>query len=402
MFEDETGALGHLGDEEIPENYDHTITNTTTEEEYQEIQRNDRVFAENAASDGGAPQGEGLDMKVDEMISRAEEIYENPEGSIDTRGYDDLNFAEEDDEIVFTSALVKASQEAGVTSSGLANIVVANIAEDAVKKIQPGFTEFKLSTLPATEPILQGSQGHVGGVRENEFGSKYGNSGFRHMAALLQYEKNGETELKYAEQTDPVNVNIFRRVIRDPEFSLYRSSLDQDTVDSSRDSEPGDSGNIFPEHYVTALDYSKARELERADENILGFSENGNGTYMSVGDQIDETLIQMVDDMGITGYNNNEDWDLNNARPDYGGTVVSDEFGHSLDEYVENPTREKRQYLEKIGRGLFQIRNQRGFDTSIALDGTLEEPKILHTDQNTVNAIRQNQDYDRVKERVMQ
>ncbi|NHX37039.1 MULTISPECIES: hypothetical protein [Halolamina] len=394
FFEDETGALGHLADDEVPQNYDHSITNSATESEYREMQRNDRQYPE------GLEDGQ-LTMTVDEMISRAEEIYNNPEENIDTLGYEDLNFAEEDDEIVFTRALIKASQEAGVASSGLANIVVANIAEDAVDQIQPGFTDFKLSTLPATEPIAPGRQGHSGGVRENDFNQSFGNSGFRHMAALLQYEKDGETELKYAEQTNSVNVNTFRRVIRDPEFSLYRSSLEQDTVDNARDSEPGDEGTMFPEHYVTALDYTKARELESSDDNILGFGENKSGTLLAVGDEIDAVLMQLVDDMGVTGYNNNEDLDLESARPDWGGTVVSDEFGESLEGYITSPTNKERQYLENIGRGLFQIRNQVGMNASIALTGTLEDPEILPTDQETVNAVRQDQAYDQVRKRVL-
>jgi hypothetical protein len=400
FFEDETGALGHLADEETPENYDHTITNSTTEDEYQEMQRNDRSYAEDAASSQTAPNGQGLNMSVDEMIRRAEEIYNNPQEHIDTLGYEDLNLAEEDDEIVFTRALIKASQEAGVSSSGLADIVVANMAEDAVEQIQPGFTDFKLSTLPATEPINPNRQGHSGGVRENEWGQELGNSGFRHMAALLQYEKNGETELKYAEQTNAVNVNTFRRVIRDPEFSLYRSNLEQDTVDNARDSEPGDEGTMFPEHYVTALDYTKARELESSEENILGLGENNAGGHVSIGDYIGDTLLELVDDKGITGYDNNQDRNLDQARTAMDGTLVSDEFGESLENFVTDPSAEERQYMENIARGMYQIQEQEGWGTSLALTGTIEDPEILPTDQATVNAVREDQAYSQVRERV--
>ncbi len=395
FFEDETGALGHLADDEVPENYDHTVTNSATEAEYQEMQRNDRQYPE------GLEDGQ-LTMTVDEMISRAEEIYNNPQENIDTLGYEDLNFAEEDDEIVFTRALIKAADEAGVASSGLADIVVANMAEDAVDQIQPGFTDFKLSTLPATEPIAPGGQGHSGGVRENEYNQSFGNSGFRHMAALLQYEKDGETELKYAEQTAPVNVNTFRRVIRDPDFSLYRSSLEQDTVDNARDSEPGDEGTMFPEHYVTALDYTKARELESSDDNILGLGNNDSGGYVSVGDYIGDTLLELVDDMGITGYNNNPDRSLEEARTVMDGTLVSDEFGESLESFVTDPSAEERQYVENIARGMYQIQEQEGWGTSLALTGTIEDPEILPTDQETVNAVREDQAYDQVRERVVQ
>ena len=391
FFDDETGSLGHLADSEIPESAA-TITNTTTEAEYREMQRNDRQYPE------GLEDGQ-LTMTVDEMISRAEEIYDNPEENIDTLGYEDLNFAEEDDEIVFTRALIKAADEAGVASSGLADIVVANIAEDAVNRIQPGFTDFKLSTLPATEPIAPGGQGHSGGVRENEYNQKFGNSGFRHMAALLQYEKNGEARLKYVEQTNAVNIDIFRRVIRDPGFSLYRSSLDQNTVGTSRDSEPGDEGAMFPEHYVTALDYTKARELE--SEDILGLTENDAGVIIAVGDSIGVALFQMVDDMGITGFDNNPDRDNTNLGAALDGTLVSDSFGQSLEEYVTDPTQEKKSYVENIARGLYQIQQKQGWEANVALEGTIEDPEILPTNQETLNAVRENQAYDQVRERVL-
>ncbi|NLV09699.1 hypothetical protein GOC74_07125 [Halomicrobium mukohataei] len=393
FFEDETGALGHLGDDEVPENYDHTITNSTTEDEYQEMQRNDRQYPE------GMEQGQ-LTMSVDDMITRAEEIYNNPEQHIDTLGFEDLDLTEEDDEIVFTRALIKASQEAGVDSSGLANMVVANMAEDAVEQIQPGFTDFKLSTLPATEPIAPGRQGHSGGVRENEYNQSFGNSGFRHMAALLQYEKDGETELKYAEQTNSVNVDIFRRVIRDPDFSLYRSSLEQDTVGTSRTSEPGDEGSAFPEHYVTALDYTKARVLESSEENILGLDENSSGGLNATGDYIGQVLYQLVDDMSITGYDNNPDRNLDSPEAVIDGTLVSDEFGESLENFVTDPSAEERQYVENIARGMYQIQEQEGWGTSLALTGTIEDPRILPTNQATVNAVREDQAYDQVRERV--
>jgi hypothetical protein len=400
FFEDETGALGHLGDEKIPKNTDNVTTNTLTEADYDEIQRNDRSYAEDAVETGLLPKTDGLDMTVDEMITRAEEIYLNPEQNINDLGIEDLNFAEEDDEIVFTRALIQASQEAGVDSSGLADIVVSNIAEEAVNQIQPGFTDFKLSSLRATEPIGPKRSGHAGGVKENKWDVKYGNSGFRHPIGLLQYEKDGETKLKYAEQTDAVNVNIFRRVIRDPEFSLYRSSLDQETVDSARASEPGDPGARFPEHYVTALDYTKARELEKRETDYFPFGINDDGGYVSVGDYFVWSMMEMVDDMGITGYDINPD--IENIGVPTDGRLVSDTFGESVEEYVANPTTDSREQFENISRGLYQIFEQEGWDTSIALTGTIENPEILPTDQKTVNAIRQDQAYDQVRERVLQ
>jgi len=108
FFQDETGALGHLADVDIPDDADHVITNETTDAEFQEMQRNDRQYPE------GLEQGQ-LTMSVDEMITRAEEIYQNPTEHLDTERAETLgvNLTEEDNGITFTRALIKTSQEAG-------------------------------------------------------------------------------------------------------------------------------------------------------------------------------------------------------------------------------------------------------------------------------------------------
>lgn len=400
VFEDETGTLGHLGDDTIPDDHDHVITNTLTESEYDELQRNDRDYAEDAVSSDRAPQGEGLEMTVDEMIDRTEEIYNDPVEHIEPCScYDDLDLTAEDDEIVFTRALIKAAQEAGTDSSGLADIVTANMAEDAVDQIQPGFTDYKLSTIRATEPIAPGKTGATGGAkRTNDWDQTFVSSGFRHLPGILQYEKDGETKVKYAELTDATNVDIFRRVIRDPEFSAYRSSLDQDTISVSRDSEPGDSGSSFPEHYVTAFDYEKARELE--SQGILGLGKNKAGGFNAVGDSIGIVLFDLVDDMSITGYDTNPDRSLHDAQAVIDGTLVSDSFGRSIENYITDPTTQKRQYIENVARGMFQIQQQEGWGTSFALTGTLEDPEIIPTDQNIINQVRKDEAYDEVRERA--
>jgi hypothetical protein len=104
--------------------------------------------------------------------------------------------------------------------------------------------------------------------------------------------------------------------------------------------------------------------------------------------------------MGITGYNNNPDRSLEEARTVMDGTLVSDEFGESLESFVTDPSAEERQYVENIARGMYQIQEQEGWGTSLALTGTIEDPEILPTDQETVNAVREDQAYDQVRERV--
>ncbi len=395
FFQDTTSTMGQLGEQNTPsETQDwQIIQNELTEDEWQEKQRNDVDYVTNAYGPKSkySPNNAEIDQTVEEMLERAEEIYRNQQFNT-VEGIPDIE--NEDDEITFTRSLIKASQEAGVDSSGLANIVVSNMAEYAEQELDfVDFDNFKLITLPSTEQISEANPGgHVGGVRNG-----VGNSGFRHMPALLQYNKDGETEVKYTELTKATLANRFWRSIRDPENSKYRASLDQDTMKNGG----------FPEHLVTALDYTKARELELRNEDILGFGPNpgpSDNDYESLGDDIGRFLTQLVDDMYITGYQE-DDQEINPDidRPDdvtEGHTLVSDEFGESLEEYVVNPDPETREYVENIGRGIYTIRQEQGWDTDLAITGTVEDPEIRGTTRDRINEIRADQAYDEVRQRV--
>jgi hypothetical protein len=156
---------------------------------------------------------------------------------------------------------------------------------------------------------------------------------------------------------------------------------------------------------VTALDYTKVRELEKRDEDILGFGEAwGTSDYQwSLGDEIAKFLHELVDDThGSGGFRDGESInpDINAEGPGWGRTVVSDEFGESLEEYVLDPDPETRQYMENIGRGLYQIRQTEGWETNLALTGTLENPEINATEIDTINQIRKQHAYDQVRETI--
>ena len=401
FFQDTTETMGQLGEQNTPsETQDwQVIQNELTEDEWQEKQRNDVDYVTNAYGPESkySPNNAEIDQTVEEMLERAEEIYKNQQFNT----WDGLiDIENEDDEITFTRSLIKASQEAGVDSSGLANIVVSNMAEYAEQELDfVDFDNFKLSTLPSTETLRssQSTSSHRGGPREASSGATYKNSGFVHMPALLQYSKDGETEVKYAELTKATFPNRFWRSIRDPEESKYRASLDQDTMKHGG----------FPEHFVTALDYTKARELELRNEDILGFGPNpgpSDNDYESLGDEIGQFLTQLVDDMYITGYQE-DDQEINPDidRPDdvtEGHTLVSDEFGESLEEYVVDPDPETREYVENIGRGIYTIRQEQGWDTDLALTGTIDDPEIRGTTRDRINEIRTDQAYDEIRQRV--
>ncbi|MFB6292786.1 MAG: hypothetical protein ABEH60_00805 [Halonotius sp.] len=398
FFEDERGTLGHLSNEEPPEEAEdwQVVHNALTEDQWEEKQLNDVEWAERMASTMKSPNGEGLDKNIDGIIQRAEEIYVNEE--FDFIAPEVINMEQEDDEVTFLRALNKASDEAGVNSSGLANAIVSNIAEHAVNESDVvDFNDYKVSTLPATEEA-SGRGGHAGGSINGK-----GNSGFRHMPAVLQYVKDGEAELKYAEMTTPGFAPILGEdAIREPENSMYREELGQGRLKN---------GN-YPLHFVAATDYTKARKLESREEDILGLEagEENPGSKRSIGDYIGSFLHQLVDDVHVTGYSHGGGNDIN---PDVsrksgtlvGYTLVSDDFGKALEDAIVDPTIETRQYMENIGRGLYKIREEQGWDTSVALtvdpdSEGLEGVEIRGTTDKVVEEIRANLAYGEVRARI--
>jgi len=395
FFQDTTGTMGQLGEQNPPSEAQawQVIKNELTEDEWQEKQTNDVENTRRLTQNVSGTNHTGLDMNVEEMLERAEKIYKNQQFNT-WDGQPDIE--NEDDEITFTRSLIKASQEAGVDSSGLADDIVSNMAEYAEQELDfVDFDNYKLSTLPSTETLKSSTaeSSHEGGPREASSGATYKNSGFVHMPALLQYGKDGETEVKYAELTKATWPNRFWRSIRDPEESKYRASLDQDTMKYGG----------FPEHFVTALDYSKARELELRNEDILGFGPNdgpADNDYESLGDEIGQFLTELVDDYHLSGIMGQSP-DMNKGEDvQIGSTLVSNEFGESLEEYVVDPDPETREYVENIGRGIYTIRQEQGWDTTLALTGTIEDPEIRGTTRDKVNEIRADQAYNEVKQRV--
>jgi hypothetical protein len=135
-FQDTTGTMGQLGEQNPPSEAQdwQVIKNELTEDEWQEKQRNDVDYVTNAYGPESkySPNNAEIDQTVEKMLERAEEIYKNQEFNT-VEGIPDIE--NEDDEITFTRSLIKASQEAGVDSSGLANIVVSNMAEYAEQEL---------------------------------------------------------------------------------------------------------------------------------------------------------------------------------------------------------------------------------------------------------------------------
>jgi hypothetical protein len=331
-------------------------------------------------------------MTPQQIIDRAKQYYNNPTQHFDTDRAETLgiNLETEPDEHTFTRALVKAASNAGVTSSGGANMVVSNIAEAAVQQIQPGFNDYKLTGLLSSESIAAGKADVEKSIRETSTGERLGSTGFTHTPALLQYEKNGEQKVMYVEQTSPLEQRPkFSSVIREPEESAYRTDLEDGEFNIYGEN-GADKGVRLPEHYVTAFDYRKARELE--SQGLLGFEKNTIGNMAGLGDMIANGLISFVDDESqYWNQSPDRNWEDNTSRID--GMVVSDSFGKSVEDVIVNPTKEKFQLMENVGRGIFVSQQAETWDQSIALMGSIQDPEILLTDHETVNHVRNEQQF---------
>ena len=193
-FQDETGTLGQLGEATTPEDAAdwQVINNDLSEDDWQEMQINDIEETRAAIKQGPDPNYEGLRYDLDKILDETVSIYQQQDFNVVAPDFMPTSIENEDEEITFTRALVKAANNAGINSSGLADIVIAGMAEYAVQELDiVEFEDYKLSTVPSTEAIPEsGLGGHVAGIKDGE-----GNSGFRHMAGFLQYNKNGDTEI---------------------------------------------------------------------------------------------------------------------------------------------------------------------------------------------------------------
>jgi hypothetical protein len=340
---------------------------------WREMQLNDHHMARLDIEEGVQPHIQGHDGSVEEIVEQTRANYQ--ERSSDIQG---------EDAVEYTLSLREAVKEVTNQSDSLAaNNLNTNLAEWVLEELDIDISGYKLSTLLATNPSAEGFCENIGcaGAPREKHGETYFNSGFLHPIGFLQYEEDGNLEVKYFELEGRPYTGV-----ADPENSIYRSNLEKDQIQ--------DNGTFFPEHFVSAFDYGKARELE--SEGIL---EGGNLDLV-----LTSAMINLVDDVNVgydytsTDYESGAEWII----PDDGiKPVVSDSFGESIVDYVTDPKKDKREYLKGTSRAIFSALDKHGFGEPIAIDGRIQEPQILHTTQETRDSIIEDAAYDEVRERVL-
>lgn len=357
-FDDQADTLGGAADQEIPEDAinQQVSTNTTTEDEWQEMQLNDVEFTKIALNTRGMYNiSEG---SVEGIEQQTIQLYQERK--------DSSEFQDQHDAEIFTESVLDAVLEVTDASTGPAQSSVVKTVADHIAHTneQVDLQNYKLSE-------GRSMIGDAGGNR------------LSHPIGLLQYEEDGETQVRYAEIE-----NRFNNSHSIPEKSVYATPIGAETQWS--DSDPSD--------WVSVFDYQKFRRLY----------ENGDiDKDRSLGRQLTISLMNVVDDVSSVGY------DLTESETETGrdneladepiDAVVSDSFGTSVEDYVKNP--EEGEYIRKefetTARTIFTALETENFGGEFALDGDLSNPVVYKTEKDALEKIRADMAYDEVGSRVV-
>lgn len=351
-FDDEADTLGDAADTEVPENAteQQVVTNTRTEDEWQEMQLNDVNYTE-LMFDQKLPR---LDIKkgsVEELEQKTIQLYQQRQDSNEFQGQHN---AEIFTESVLDAVLEVTDANTGPKQSRLVKTVADHIAHN---NEQVDLQNYKLSE----------GRSMIGDA----------GTGFSHQFGLLQYEEDGETQVRYAEIE-----NRFNDPHSKPEESVYATPIGAETNWS--DTEPSD--------WVSVFDYEKRRELE----------EQGKVEAQPADTSVFWALTHAVDDAALNGYDTSEIEQETGVDAEYSddniNAVISDSFGESLEEYVKNPEEGDytREDFETAARTVFTALETENFGGHFAPDGDLANPEVYKAEKETLEEIRADMAYDEV------
>ncbi|MBY6294176.1 hypothetical protein GLU60_02195 [Nanohaloarchaea archaeon H01] len=289
----------------------------------------------------------------------------------------------QDEAIEFLACLRGAIKEVtGQSNSASADLLNTNLAEYAAEKIDKvNLKDFNLSTLWTS---IQGS--------DTEIDEK---TDLYHPIGLAQYkDEEGNqriirAELEYA-TTD--HYTTF------PESIYRKGNLGEPFQESSAPV----GRKQYPRHHLDAFNYTKGRKLQYQEGIEEGGLEKGMVDLYLLGG-----MLSFVDDapdhVGYpeeveTGGDWNYPWEW--VRDTTSHVVVSNSFGESVEEYTENPSAEGYKHFEGTSRALFSALYKNGFGQSIAVDGTMEDPKFYNVNEETASRIHENELYDQVTDEV--
>ena len=365
FFDDQAGTLGSVGSNQIPDNVleEQVLQNTRTEDKWREMQLNDHHIARLTINDEFAPFVDVSEGSVQAVAETTRELYNERS----------QNLSGEDAEIFSSSVLDAVYEETDMNNGAAASFLVPTLSEWILEEhISGDIPEYRWSNIRA----------------------KIGDAGnsFSHPLGLLQYEENGESQVKYAEIE-----NRPTAMIVEPENSVYRSDLNQESFVAAQNQE------LDPSQYVSSFDYTKKRDLE------------SQGSINPQDSEIElfRHLVSYVDDASMNGYDLSaleEDGRIEESGVEANSAntsnwvkgITSDSFGESLEKYVVSPGENyTRADFETTARAVYIALENQGFAGPIALDGNLSDPRVLHPTEQQVQTIRENRLYDKVASTIL-
>lgn len=382
FFNDQTGTLGHIGDD-VPEDAPdwQVVDNTLEEDDWQQFETNDLTGegAVNSRAIEDIWQTRVQEGTPEQVMEATRRNFQNPRETFEGTLYNDFyngNLWEEHDAVIYTASLVKATDDnTNIGSSAYMDWVVPSVAEPFLDRMEIEIPGYRLSSLLTTEagdpeknqdgqriPLEEQNVPRDVAPEDKEGQFIKVGSGLAHPVGFLQYQENGEQRTKIAENTGADR--RWMSWIRDPDESLYGLSLDEEAVELN---------NLerHPAHWVSAFHYDKAREIQEM---------GGFDSYGALDSSVMGSLYQMVEDIGndhlLAGdgpgrpesYGRTPGWDI----------IVDDSFGRSVQDAMNNPTREKSEYMEYAGRAFKAAMDKQGWDEPLRVSGTLEDPTYEH------------------------
>jgi hypothetical protein len=327
------------------------------------MQLNDHHIARLTINDEFAPFVDVSEGSVQAVAETTRELYNERS----------QNLSGEDAEIFSSSVLDAVYEETDMNNGAAASFLVPTLSEWILEEhISGDIPEYRWSNIRA----------------------KIGDAGnsFSHPLGLLQYEENGESQVKYAEIE-----NRPTAMIVEPENSVYRSDLNQESFVTAQNQE------VDPSQYVSSFDYTKKRDLE------------SQGSINPQDSEIElfRHLVSYVDDASMNGYDLSaleEDGRIEESGVEANSAntsnwvkgITSDSFGESLEKYVVSPGENyTRADFETTARAVYIALENQGFAGPIALDGNLSDPRVLHPTEQQVQTIRENRLYDKVASTIL-
>jgi len=228
FFNDQTGTLGQVGDQNIPEDAPdwQVVDNELEENDWQEMESNDLEGAKKIIERKEWDTQVGMDGQK----NRTQQYFKNPEEAFQATDFNqeyEGDIWNAHDAVIYTASLMKASFESlTVGTSGGRDTIINSIAEPVLNDLDIEIPGYSLSTHVGTEPTdaAPNDEEDIGhwdiernvapADKDAQFMKE--STGLSHLLGLLQYrDEEGGQQVRYVETAG--TTGPYRSWLREPE-----------------------------------------------------------------------------------------------------------------------------------------------------------------------------------------